>query len=126
MAALDNGPFTVGFAAETQNVLEYADDKRRGKQLDMIAANQVGVPGSGFESEQNALHVLWEGGEKILPQADKTQLGHELIALSRNVIMPAVIELKILDPRLGQEIPCPTTPPPVPPAWICAPAWRRP
>ena len=81
VAALDNGPFTVGFAAETRNVLEYAEDKRRRKQLDMIAANQVGIPGSGFESEQNALHVLWEGGEKVLPLADKTQLGHELIAL---------------------------------------------
>ncbi len=81
VAALDHGPFTVGFAAETRNVLEYAEDKRRRKQLDMIAANQVGVPGSGFESEQNALHVLWEGGEKVLPLADKTQLGHELIAL---------------------------------------------
>ena len=81
VAALEKGPFTVGFAAETQNVLEYAEDKRRRKQLDMIAANQVGIPGSGFESEQNALHVLWEGGEKILPLADKTQLGHALIAL---------------------------------------------
>ncbi|MFO1433131.1 MAG: bifunctional phosphopantothenoylcysteine decarboxylase/phosphopantothenate--cysteine ligase CoaBC [Candidatus Competibacteraceae bacterium] len=81
VAALERGPFTVGFAAETQNVLEYAEDKRRRKKLDMIAANQVGIPGSGFESEQNALHVLWEGGEKILPQADKTQLGHDLIAL---------------------------------------------
>jgi phosphopantothenoylcysteine decarboxylase/phosphopantothenate--cysteine ligase len=81
VAALDRGPFTVGFAAETQNVLEYAEGKRRRKKLDMIAANQVGIPGSGFESEQNALHVLWEGGEKILPLADKTQLGHELIAL---------------------------------------------
>ncbi len=81
VAALDRGPFTVGFAAETQNVLAYAEDKRRRKKLDMIAANQVGIPGSGFESEQNALHVLWEGGEKILPLADKTQLGHALIAL---------------------------------------------
>ena len=81
VAALDRGPFTVGFAAETQNVLEYAQDKRRRKKLDMIAANQVGIPDSGFESEQNALHVLWEGGEKILPQADKILLGYELIAL---------------------------------------------
>ena len=81
VAALDHGPFTVGFAAETQNVLEYAEDKRCRKKLDMIAANQVGIPGSGFESEQNTLHVLWEGGEKILPLADKIQLGHELIAL---------------------------------------------
>ena len=47
----------------------------------MIAANQVGVAGSGFESEQNELHVLWEGGEKVLPLADKTLLGQQLVAL---------------------------------------------
>ncbi len=74
-------PFTVGFAAETHDVLQYAEDKRRRKNLDLIAANQVGVPGSGFESEQNTLHVLWEGGEQVLPLADKTRLGQQLIAL---------------------------------------------
>lgn len=62
-------------------MLEYAQDKRRRKKLDMIAANQVGVPGSGFESRQNALHVLWEGGEQVLALADKTQLGFELVDL---------------------------------------------
>lgn len=81
VAALEEGPFTVGFAAETQQVLEYAESKRRRKGLDMIAANQVGVPGQGFESDQNALHVLWEGGEKALPLADKTRLAQELVAL---------------------------------------------
>ncbi len=74
-------PFTVGFAAETHDVLHYAKDKRRRKHLDMIAANQVGIPGQGFESEQNELHVLWEGGEQILPMADKTSLGQQLVAL---------------------------------------------
>jgi phosphopantothenoylcysteine decarboxylase/phosphopantothenate--cysteine ligase len=74
-------PFTVGFAAETHDVLHYAEDKRRRKNLDLIAANQVGVAGSGFESEQNELHVLWEGGERVLPLADKTLLGQQLVAL---------------------------------------------
>ncbi|MFZ1642491.1 MAG: bifunctional phosphopantothenoylcysteine decarboxylase/phosphopantothenate--cysteine ligase CoaBC [Candidatus Contendobacter sp.] len=74
-------PFTVGFAAETHDVLRYAEDKRRRKNLDLIAANQVGVAGSGFESEQNALHVLWEDGERVLPLADKTLLGQQLVAL---------------------------------------------
>ena len=64
-----------------RQVLHYAEDKRRRKNLDLIAANRVGVAGSGFESEQNELHVLWEGGEKGLPLADKTLLGQQLIAL---------------------------------------------
>lgn len=74
-------PFTVGFAAETHDVVRYAEDKRQRKNLDMIAANQVGVAGSGFESEQNTLHVLWEGGERLLPLTDKTRLGQQLVAL---------------------------------------------
>lgn len=74
-------PFTVGFAAETHDVLHHAEDKRRRKNLDMIAANQVGVAGSGFESAQNRLHVLWEGGERVLPLADKMVLGQQLIEL---------------------------------------------
>jgi phosphopantothenoylcysteine decarboxylase/phosphopantothenate--cysteine ligase len=74
-------PFTVGFAAETHDVMHYAEDKRRRKHLDLIAANQVGVEGGGFESEQNELHLLWEGGARVLPLADKTLLGQQLVAL---------------------------------------------
>ena len=39
------------------------------------------LPGSGFESEQNTLHVLWEGGDRILPLTDKRLLGQQLVAL---------------------------------------------
>lgn len=80
-ALTEQRPFTVGFAAETHDVLQYAEDKRRRKRLDLIAANQVGVADRGFESAQNALHVLWEGGEQILPLTDKARLGRQLIAL---------------------------------------------
>ena len=81
VAELPIRPFCVGFAAETNNVLEYAQGKLRDKNLDMIAANQVGIPGTGFESEQNALHVFWKNGEKIFPRADKIQLARDLIVL---------------------------------------------
>lgn len=81
VAALDSPPFTVGFAAETQNVSEYAYSKLKKKKLKMIAANQVGVPGTGFESEDNALKVFWEGGEKHLPHQRKSQLAKALISL---------------------------------------------
>jgi phosphopantothenoylcysteine decarboxylase/phosphopantothenate--cysteine ligase len=81
VAALAKRPFCVGFAAETENVLAYAGDKRKRKNLDMIAANRVGVSDRGFDSDQNTLHVLWEGGEKALPMADKSSIGRDLIAL---------------------------------------------
>lgn len=81
VANLEKAPFTVGFAAETQHLLEYAEAKRRHKGLDMIAANYVGKPGSGFDSDKNALHVLWEGGEKALPLAEKIQLAKDLVTI---------------------------------------------
>lgn len=82
VAALDQGrPFTVGFAAETQQLMEHAEDKRRRKQLDMIAANWVGRDDEGFESMDNALEVSWEGGHLSISQAPKAQVARRLIEL---------------------------------------------
>lgn len=80
VAALADGPFTVGFAAETGNVEENALAKLRAKGLDMIAANQVGE-GAGFDTEDNSLTVLWQGGRRELPRAGKQALAEELVAL---------------------------------------------
>ena len=74
-------PFTVGFAAETENLATHAQDKRRAKSLDMIAANLVGADQGGFLVDDNALEVFWEGGHKSLPLASKTCLARELIGL---------------------------------------------
>lgn len=73
-------PFTVGFAAETSHLEEYALEKLREKRLDMVAANLVG-PGQGFDSEDNALLVCWDGGQAQLPLASKQRLAGQLIAL---------------------------------------------
>ncbi len=84
VAALPGGPFTVGFAAETEQVEAYARSKLKAKGLDMIAANLVGGPGQrrgGFDSEDNALLVLWEGGGRSLPFMPKPLLGAELADL---------------------------------------------
>ena len=71
----------VGFAAETNDVERYARGKLEKKKLDLIAANRVGVPGSGFESDDNALIVYWAGGERALGPAPKTRLADELLDL---------------------------------------------
>lgn len=78
VAALSEPPFTVGFAAETDHLREYAQQKRTRKQIDMIAANQVGQ-GIGFDVNENALTLFWEGGEQSLPQTTKQQLARQLI-----------------------------------------------
>ena len=71
-------PFTVGFAAETQNIEQYAKDKLQRKNLDMICANDVSG-GQVFNADQNALHWFWRNGEKRLPLADKTKLAEALV-----------------------------------------------
>jgi phosphopantothenoylcysteine decarboxylase/phosphopantothenate--cysteine ligase len=80
VAKLPGGPFTVGFAAETDDVVEHARQKLENKGVDMMAANRVG-PDCGFDQETNALTVLWRGGEQTLEQAPKSVLARRLIAL---------------------------------------------
>ena len=71
----------VGFAAETRALAESARNKLQRKRVDAIAANRVGVPGSGFDCDSNTLNVYWNGGEAELGPAPKTQLARELLAL---------------------------------------------
>jgi phosphopantothenoylcysteine decarboxylase/phosphopantothenate--cysteine ligase len=81
VAHLANAPFTLGFAAETQNLREYALGKLQRKNLNMIAANDVSDNTIGFNSEQNALTVFWSKGEKKLDVADKPLLAKQLMHL---------------------------------------------
>jgi phosphopantothenoylcysteine decarboxylase/phosphopantothenate--cysteine ligase len=80
VAALENRPFTVGFAAETENLRENALEKLSRKRLDMIAANRVGQSGLGFESENNEILILVPGGEKHLGKGSKQELARLLVA----------------------------------------------
>lgn len=78
---LARAPFTVGFAAETENLEHNAETKRRAKKLDMVAANRVDRAGTGFDSDENELELFWEGGRKHLPRAPKSRLARELISV---------------------------------------------
>lgn len=80
VAALPTAPFTVGFAAETHDVIDHARAKLTAKGLDMIAANRVGE-GLGFEVSDNALDVLWAGGHQRLAPMAKDRLAAALIEL---------------------------------------------
>jgi phosphopantothenoylcysteine decarboxylase/phosphopantothenate--cysteine ligase len=71
----------VGFAAETNDVERYARDKLLRKKLDMIAANQVGRAGCGFESDDNALTVIDAETSHALGPAPKTALADALLDL---------------------------------------------
>lgn len=80
VAALEQRPFTVGFAAETQDLEAHARGKLAAKSLDMVAGNWVG-PGLGFESDDNALFVCWPDGDTLLPRMSKRSLAEQLILL---------------------------------------------
>ena len=81
VSALPAGrPFCVGFAAETEDVAAYAEQKRRAKGLDMIAANQVSAS-TGIETDDNALLVIWDGGRQALSRQPKRRLAAQLVDL---------------------------------------------
>jgi phosphopantothenoylcysteine decarboxylase/phosphopantothenate--cysteine ligase len=76
--------FVVGFAAETDTVEQNARSKMLRKNLDMIAANEVGHD-KAFDCADNELIVLWRSGRKLLPRNAKTQLARELIEIIATV-----------------------------------------
>ncbi len=80
VAALKVAPFTVGFAAETQNLEDYARLKLEEKKLDMIVANRVG-DGLGFDLDENAVTVLWSNGRQEFSAAAKTDLARSVVDL---------------------------------------------
>jgi phosphopantothenoylcysteine decarboxylase/phosphopantothenate--cysteine ligase len=73
-------PFVVGFAAETNGLEQHARTKLLAKNLDLIAANEVGHS-KAFDCEDNSLLVLWRGGRIELPSASKRELARSLTAL---------------------------------------------
>ena len=79
VAALTPRPFTVGFAAETEHVEQNARKKLVAKHLDLVCANRVGEPGSGFEADTNHLLLIDREGVTELPTAEKHQLARVLI-----------------------------------------------
>ncbi|HHP0459953.1 TPA: bifunctional phosphopantothenoylcysteine decarboxylase/phosphopantothenate--cysteine ligase CoaBC [Vibrio harveyi] len=72
-------PFTVGFAAETNDVATYARGKLVKKNLDMICANDVSVEGQGFNSNNNAITLFWSQGELALALESKEALSFKIL-----------------------------------------------
>lgn len=72
-------PFTVGFAAETHNLIDYAKAKLSSKNLDMICANDVSDPNQGFNSEHNAVTLIWPQGQLALPAQAKSALAQQIL-----------------------------------------------
>lgn len=81
VAAQNPKPLVVGFAAESEHLIEYAQQKRLRKNLDMIIANNIASEGIGFNSDDNAVTLIDETQVRSIGQRSKQQLARELIAL---------------------------------------------
>jgi phosphopantothenoylcysteine decarboxylase/phosphopantothenate--cysteine ligase len=81
IAALENKPFTVGFAAESENLLAYAQQKLTRKNLDLIIANNIAEAGIGFNADDNAVTLIDKTQQQVLTQRSKQQLARDLIAI---------------------------------------------
>jgi phosphopantothenoylcysteine decarboxylase/phosphopantothenate--cysteine ligase len=99
VTALQEAPFTVGFAAETENVRDYALAKLENKKLDMIVANRVGAD-CGFDYDDNAAEILWVGGEKAFAKMPKSELAEELM----DVIAARFLEVRGADTQPALSI----------------------
>ena len=88
VAAMANKPFTVGFAAETEDMHRYALEKLQKKKLDMIAANDVSNSGQGFNSDNNALTIFSQQDGQVksidIPLASKQVVAHRLVSIISN------------------------------------------
>lgn len=80
VAAHISKPYTVGFAAETSDIMMHAKSKLSDKALDLIFVNEVGEH-KGFESDNNAGVAIWDQGERAFALMPKTQLANEIIKL---------------------------------------------
>jgi phosphopantothenoylcysteine decarboxylase / phosphopantothenate---cysteine ligase len=99
IVAQKNGRIVVGFAAETEHVLQNARKKLQAKSLDAIVLNDVSQPGIGFDSERNAVTILTPSGAENIPETSKWEVAHR--------VLDTVVKIKAEDkknlPRIHAE-----------------------
>jgi phosphopantothenoylcysteine decarboxylase/phosphopantothenate--cysteine ligase len=83
VAALPHPPLCVGFAAETRNLAEYAEKKRRTKKIPLIVGNLIQ---DGFGGDANTLVLFDDNGRQPLPPASKLELARQLVARIANLL----------------------------------------
>ena len=79
VSELQDKPYVVGFAAETDNLLANADKKLKGKNLDLIVANDVSDKGIGFNSEQNEVTLITSKEKTLIERQSKKKVSRQII-----------------------------------------------
>jgi len=77
--ASGKGPLLVGFAAETENVVTKAIEKRDRKHADLIVANDVSRKDAGFDVDTNAVTIVGAAGAETLPLQTKARVAAEIL-----------------------------------------------
>ena len=115
MQTIENRPYTVGFAAETENVIEYARGKLTAKNLDMIIANNVADTSIGFNSDQNETTVITATAKEIIevpqPKMSKEKPVQETHRAYQRTVgrrLMQSLQVKVLNPKIGSDIPMPS------------------
>lgn len=83
VASLPNAPFCVGFAAETEHLIEYASAKRLAKKLPLIVANDVT---NAMGSDENSVTLIDDAGAHPLPTASKHAVAHGILTHIANML----------------------------------------
>jgi phosphopantothenoylcysteine decarboxylase/phosphopantothenate--cysteine ligase len=81
-------PLLVGFAAETGDAARKARDKRTRKRLDLIVANDVSMPDRGFDVDTNAVTIIGEDGEQVIPLQKKAQIAIAILDRVEGLVRP--------------------------------------
>jgi phosphopantothenoylcysteine decarboxylase/phosphopantothenate--cysteine ligase len=100
VAARSPRPFVVGFAAETHEALAHAREKRIRKGMDMIVVNDVSRADIGFNTDENDVTVIWDGGEERLSKGSKAAIA---TAVMDRVIRQYVDRLALANPAAMAE-----------------------
>ena len=80
MAAKKTNQLIVGFAAESENIVQSATEKLQRKQLDLIVANDISAPGIGFQSDNNQVILIDRNAQvESLPLLAKTEIADILL-----------------------------------------------
>jgi phosphopantothenoylcysteine decarboxylase/phosphopantothenate--cysteine ligase len=96
LGSLRNGlarPVLVGFAAETDDVVRRARDKRARKKVDLIVANDVSAPDRGFDVATNAVTIVSAAGEQAVPLQSKERVAATILDRVEELLLAQPAEL---------------------------------
>ena len=79
VSELKDRPYVVGFAAETDDLIDNAKKKLNNKRLDLIVANDVSDKNIGFDSDDNEVTLITQKEQKLLERQNKKKISNKII-----------------------------------------------